>query len=169
MKALNTFPIRDILEKIYNSDKLRRDFDDYMQDVENNYLADICDRLQGCEYSIGLFNRNFISPRNMADFLDGAGDIDGCFGGSEALEKEVRHAEGLRGSNLFEYACRKVAAALLDWLDAFCAGVEDVSYKIYQHEVCDEALQYVEMFAENGHLDGIYVTNDGGLCRLERL
>lgn len=169
MKKLATFPVRNILEKIYGSDKLRRDFDEYIQNVENDYLADICNLFRGCDYSIGFFNRNYISPRDNSEFLDGAAAVVDSFGGSEALEKAVRHAEGLRGSNLFGWACQKVASALLDWVDMLCDGVEKVSLKIDRGEVDGDTLDYAEYFAESGYMDGIYVTNNGELCRLERL
>lgn len=140
------------------------------EQTENDYISDICNMLRGCDYSIGFYNRNYISVRDALEFMESADYIIRSFRGSEDMRRIYSTCEKLWNvnSNLFRHTVDKLAAATLDYLNSICEYVEGLQYKIDKGNDGDDIRDRVECFAESCLCDA-YVTDDGRVIRLETL
>lgn len=168
MKALNSLNENELLAKIYESKKLTDKLSNFITTTENEYLSDICNCLEGCRYSIGFYNQNYITVTDSVLFLQSVGNIIDNFGASEKLEKIYNKAHKLFETNLFEYTIEQLSDEMLSYFKDMCDYVENVCYKIYCNEIHYDVMGYIESFT-NCYLDGMFINSQNEIVRVEKM
>lgn len=168
MKALTNLEGKELLAKIYESEKLAQKLDDYIQECEQDYIGDICRELQGCHYSIGFYDKNYMKVIDEKEFVYSVENAVKRYGMTEKIEKLVNTAKKLMGNNLFEYQVKLLCEEVLNHLNEYCKYVENVCYKIYIKEIDDMVLQYLECFADSC-LDGMFINSQNEIVKIEKM
>lgn len=152
MKKIAELTKEQIRELVANVETLREQFSKRIQDGEMFWLEEKLDCIKsGCsDWSIGFYNRNYISVGDGREFVDGVLASIRSFGSSDKLERLAQHCDRLKSTNLFGHYVEKLADCYLkEEIKPICDYVEDLNYKLYLHEVTPEMDDYLDIFAED--------------------
>lgn len=138
------------LRIILQSDTLRRKFDEYIMDVEMDYITDKlnCFDRSCADWEFGFYNQNHLRVRNenYSDFLAGIRKSASMYGLSEKLYKLLSQTEKLNGTNLFAYHVEKVCKRFFEEeIEDVREYVEDVSFAMY----CKDIDKFYELGADS--------------------
>lgn len=166
MKRITTFNEKAILNFIFSSKKLSEKLKDYIYNTEFDYINEKLDCFDGVDYSIGLYNRNYLTIKNSQKFINGVSESIYKFGCSNKLDKLYKQCEKLRYTNLFEYMCKKLCAVYYkEEIETICNDVERLLGDIDNNKFSPILLDYVEYFADC-YLQNIYINNDSEIIEI---
>lgn len=167
LKDLTT---EEILKRVLNSEKLRDEFDEAIQEREMDYINDMLSHFNTrcADWSVGPWNPSYLKCNEASEYVYCAREMVDVYGGSVKTLKALSHAEKLRGTNLFEHYADKLARCIESDLKEICRGIEQTSYDIYCRKETDVLLDYCEMFAEWA-IDDVMIDEEGELYKTVKL
>ncbi len=155
MVELSKIDTKEFLSVVFKHEELRDKLYECIYNSEFNYLNEKldCFNLSCADWSIDVYNSNYLCVKDSSGFLSCVQDSISKFGCSDYLQKMVDHAERLEGTNLFEYYVKVVGSIYFqEELQTTCDWLEDISFVIY----CKD----VEKFIKNYSLDSVKCLQD---------
>lgn len=167
MKKLNTYTNEQILNFVFESEKLTSKFDNYIHDCEMDYISEKLNCFEtSIDYSIGVCNHNYLKIVDTYEFLNGVYKSIINFGCSNKLDKLYKQCEKLYNTNLFGYMCDKLALLYYRQEIKPCIDcLEKLSFSIYQKENNADLLDYIDCFA-HCFLQNIYINNENEIIEI---
>lgn len=142
---LTDLPAENFLQVVFTSEKLTRELDEHFNESANYDFEElICTYLDGCRYSLGTYNQNYITVESSTDFLDGIERKAKEIATSQQVLSLVKQCKALqdKGSNLFEYmVCNELKDAVLNEAEGIADYWEGISYAIYNKDASDKELK----------------------------
>lgn len=147
----NTVKLLDLkpdqfLAVVYTSKKLTEELNQHIYDAFNDFDCHemLEPYLKGCRnWSIGLYNQNYIEVSDKDDFLEAVGQHIQALATTDKVIKAYNKCQKLKqaNSNLFGYTVEnELRDAVLDEINQTAKYYEDLSYQVYCKETTNEQL-----------------------------
>lgn len=147
----NTVKLLDLksdqfLAVVYTSKKLTEELNQRIYDAFNDFDCPemLEPYLKGCsDWSIGLYNQNYIEVSDKDDFLEAVGQHIQALATTDKVIKAYNKCQKLKqaNSNLFGYTVEnELRDAVLDEINQTAKYYEDLSYQVYCKETTNEQL-----------------------------
>lgn len=152
MKKIGEMNLQEF-ETIVNRSKVLRDkLDNFIQEEELDFIREKLSKVKNSlsNWTIGFFERNFVTIKDYDDFVSGVRDYVDCYGSSEKLEKLLSQCEKLAGTNLFRHHANLLKELWMDEeINSIVKYVEDASMELYCGKVGEKSHDYLEQFVYN--------------------
>lgn len=139
-----SLPTKQFLAVCYSDSRYMDAIDETITEfAEADFNELICDYLEGCNYSIGLYNHNYITVKDTTAFFDGMANKVEHIATSDKVIKAYNHAKALKeaDSNLFGYTVEnELKDAIMDEVIQIAKYYEDMQYRIYCKDTENEQL-----------------------------
>lgn len=145
VKLLDLKP-EQFLAVVYTSKKLTEELNQRIYDAFNDFDCPemLKPYLKGCrDWSIGLYNRNYLTVSDTDDFLEAVGQHIQALATTDKVIKAYNKCQKLKqaNSNLFGYTVEnELRDAVLDEINQTAKYYEDLSYQVYCKETANEKL-----------------------------
>lgn len=152
MKRFSELSNEQLKQIVNRSNELRDELDEYIKDMEMIFISEklSCVRESLANWSVGLYNQNFLRVRDYEGFVDGVEKSIKTYGASEKLEKKFHQVQKLLHTNLFAHTAEQLKELWLqEELQSICDYVEDCSFELCQGTVGEKCESYLECFFDN--------------------
>lgn len=152
MKKFSDMTTGEVIDVINQSKELLDMLEEAVQECEMNYISDKlgCFERGSIEYSIGFYNDNYFNVKDNDLFVEGVRETCKHFGLTTDTEKMLNMVEKLRGTNLYDYWCERLAEKYEETeLESVVKMVEDIGYDLSCGKVSEYAADYVDIFVMN--------------------